>query len=149
MTGIAPFLRYVRTLYRDWKEERFKGEHELFVIQGASRSWEFGYRTEMERIAKEVPWLTYVPTISRPWEDWSLVIEEMTHWTGETGRADDLIRKYADQWSLRGTNTTAYLSGHPEMIEHGKAGSALWMTKKGALKQEVYFIPQRERERLT
>ena len=61
VTGIAPFLRYVRTLYRDWKEERFKGEHELFVIQGASRSWEFGYRTEMERIAKEVPWLTYVP----------------------------------------------------------------------------------------
>ena len=58
MTGIAPFLRYVRTLCRTWKEERFKGRHELFVIQGASRSWEFGYRTEMERIAKEVPWLT-------------------------------------------------------------------------------------------
>ena len=141
VTGIAPFLRYVRTLYRDWKEERFKGEHELFVIQGASRSWEFGYRTEMERIAKEVPWLTYVPTISRPWED--------THWTGETGRADDLIRKYADQWSLRGTNTTAYLSGHPEMIEHGKAVLNRCGWKKGALKQEVYFIPQRERERLT
>jgi ferredoxin--NADP+ reductase len=141
VTGIAPFLSYVRTLYRDWKEERFKGEHELFVIQGASRSWEFGYRTEMERIAKEVPWLTYVPTISRPWED--------THWTGETGRTDDLIRKYADQWSLRGTNTTAYLSGHPEMIEHGKAVLNRCGWEKGALKQEAYFIPQRERERLT
>ncbi len=45
------------------------GPHKLFCLQGGSRSWEFGYREELERIAAEVPWLKYVATISRPWED--------------------------------------------------------------------------------
>jgi len=36
---------------------------------GGSRSLEFGYREEMERVAAEVPWLKFVATISRPWED--------------------------------------------------------------------------------
>ena len=55
VTGIAPFLRYVRTLYRDWKEERFKGGHELFVIQGASRSWEFGFAQRWNGSPKRFP----------------------------------------------------------------------------------------------
>ena len=61
-------------------------------------------------MAAEVPWLTYVPTASRPWEDKS--------WTGETGRVDDVIRKYADAWNLMPDNTTVYLCGHPDMIEN-------------------------------
>ena len=35
------------------------------------------------------------------------------------------------------------------MIEHGKAVLNRCGWEKGALKQEVYFIPQREGERLT
>src|SRR5262245_45973241 len=69
VTGVAPFVSFARSLYKDWKEGRFAGEHELFVVHGASMSWEFGYREELERIAGEVPWLTYVPTVSRPWAD--------------------------------------------------------------------------------
>ena len=60
VTGVAPYVSYVRTLYADWQEKRFPGELRLYIIQGASRSWEFGYRAELERIAGQVPWLTYV-----------------------------------------------------------------------------------------
>jgi ferredoxin--NADP+ reductase len=111
-TGIAPYVSYVRTLLKDWEGGRFTGDHRLFLIQGASRSSEFGYQSEFERIAIEVPWLTYVPTVSRPREDQA--------WTGETGRLDDILDRYVDQWSLDGPQTTAYLCGHPGMIERGK-----------------------------
>jgi ferredoxin/flavodoxin---NADP+ reductase len=133
VTGVAPFVSYARMLMKDWKEGRFKGEHQLFVVHGASRSCEFGYREELERLADEVPWLTYVPTVSRPWDD--------SDWSGETGRVDDLIRKYGDHWSLDGDNATAYLCGHPEMVEHGKAILRRRGWKKEALKEEIYFLP--------
>jgi ferredoxin/flavodoxin---NADP+ reductase len=132
VTGVAPFVSYARKLMKDWQDGLFKGEHELFVVHGASRSCEFGYREEMERLASEVPWLTYVPTVSRPWDD--------PHWSGETGRVDDLIRKYADQWLLDSASSTAYLCGHPEMVEHGKAILRRRGWKKEALKEEIYFL---------
>jgi ferredoxin--NADP+ reductase len=108
VTGIAPFVSYARTLYKDWKEE-------------------------LEQIEAEVPWLTYVPTISRPWED--------PNWHGETGRVEDLIRKYGDQWGLTGADTTGYLCGHPQMIEHGLGILERRGFPKKSLKQEVYWIP--------
>jgi ferredoxin--NADP+ reductase len=135
VTGIAPFLSYVRSLYKDWKERNFAREHLLYIINGASRSWEFGYREEFEKIAAEVSWLTYVPTISRPWED--------PKWLGETGRVEDLIRKYSDQWGLTGRDTTAYLCGHPQMIEHGKGVLQRQGFPREALKEEVYWIPEK------
>ena len=111
---VAPFVSYARTLYRDWKsgDSPMPGPHKLFCIQGGSRSREFGYREELEKIAAEVPWLEYVATISRPWED--------PTWKGETGRVDDLVRKYSDQWGLKPENTTGYLCGHPNMCENGQ-----------------------------
>ncbi len=136
VTGIAPFVSYVRTLHKDWKEKKFSGEHHLYLVNGASRSWEFGYREEFEEIAREVPWLTYVPTVSRPWEDPS--------WKGEVGRVEDLIRKYTDQWGLTGQNTSVYLCGHPQMIEHGKGIVQRRGFAKEAVKEEVYWIPGKE-----
>jgi len=67
VTGIAPFVSYIRTLYKDWKDGKFSGEQKLFLLNGASRSWEFGYLDELRRFAHDAPWLKYVPTISRPW----------------------------------------------------------------------------------
>jgi ferredoxin--NADP+ reductase len=133
VTGIAPFISYTRSLYKDWKEKKFGGEHRFFMINGASRSWEFGYLEEVERVAKEVPWLTYVSTISRPWEDPS--------WQGETGRVEDIIRKYADLWGLSGQTTTGYLCGHPQMIEHGKGILQRHGWAKESLREEVYWVP--------
>jgi len=136
VTGIAPFVSYVRSLHNDWKDGRFKSEHHLYMINGASRSWEFGYREEMEKFAREVPWLTYVSTISRPWED--------TKWQGETGRVEDLIRKYTDQWGLNGHNTSTYLCGHPQMIENGKGILLRGGYPKEGMKEEVYWIASKE-----
>jgi len=136
VTGLAPFVSYVRSLYKDWKEGKFTREHKLFIINGASRSWEFGYRQEMEQFANQVPWLTYVPTVSRPWED--------TKWEGETGRIEDLLRKYADSWGMTGANTSAYLCGHPNMIELGKGILARRGLPKENLKEEIYWIPGKE-----
>lgn len=134
VTGVAPFVSYVRTFYKDWKEKGPLPEgHQLFLLNGASRSWEFGYLEELQRVADEVPWLTFVPTISRPWED--------ENWSGEVGRVDDLLRKYADQWGLSGKNAVAYLCGHPEMIEHGKGILKRIGFTKENLREEVYWVP--------
>ena len=134
VTGIAPFVSYARTLFKDWKEGRFAGDHKLFLLNGASRSWEFGYREELEKLAGEAPWLTCVFAVSRPWED--------DAWKGETGRVDDLIRKYTDQWECTSANSIAYLCGHPEMVEHGKGILKRAGFQKGNLKEEVYWVPK-------
>jgi ferredoxin/flavodoxin---NADP+ reductase len=136
VTGVAPFVSYARSLYKDWKEGRFSGEHKLFIVHGASRSCELGYHDELQRFAAEVPWLLYVPTVSRPWDD--------PEWRKETGRVDDLIRKYTDLWGLDTETTTAYLCGHPEMVEHGKAILRRRGWKKDALKEEIYFLPPKK-----
>jgi ferredoxin--NADP+ reductase len=82
---------------------------------------------------KELPWFKYVPTVSRPWDH--------ADWSGEIGRADDILRKYADHWELDATNTVAYICGHPEMIEHSKAIlKRRGFTEKGSVKEEVYWI---------
>jgi len=136
VTGVAPFVSYVRTLHKDWKEGKYGGEHKLFLLNGASRSWEFGYLEELQKFAREVPWLTYVPCVSRPWDD--------EKWKGEVGRVDDVLRKYADQWGLNGSNAVGYLCGHPEMIEHGKGMLKRIGFQKENLKEEIYWIPGKE-----
>jgi ferredoxin--NADP+ reductase len=69
VTGIAPFVSYVRSLCHEWKGAKIGGAHKLFILEGASRSWELGYSDEIEGVARGVPWLTYGATVSRPWED--------------------------------------------------------------------------------
>jgi ferredoxin--NADP+ reductase len=133
VTGVAPFVSYVRTLHRDWKQGKFPEGHKLYLLNGASRSWEFGYYDEVSKVAAEVPWLTYVATVSRPWED--------NGWQGEHGRVDDLIRKYTDLWGLSAETTTAYLCGHPHMIENSKGILQRVGFTKENLKEEIYWIP--------
>ena len=134
VTGVAPFVSYVRTLSKDWKEGRFDGSHKLYLLNGASRPFEFGYKDELTQFDKELPWFKYVPTVSRPWDH--------SDWSGEIGRADDILRKYADHWELDATNTVAYICGHPEMIEHSKAIlKRRGFVEKGSVKEEVYWIP--------
>jgi len=135
VTGVAPFVSFVRSLYHQGKTSKAAGQNKLFLIDGASRSGELGYREELVRIAADVPWLTYVPTVSRPWGDKS--------WEGETGRVDDLVRKYSDSWRLTPENTVAYLCGHPTMVENAKGILKRRGWQKEALKEEVYFVPSK------
>jgi len=134
VTGVAPFVSYVRTLHKEWTEGRFDGAHKLYLLNGASRPWEFGYLDELRQFAQKVPWFQYVPTVSRPWDH--------ADWDGEVGRADDILRKYAGQWGLDASNTVAYLCGHPEMIEHSKAIlKRRGFVDKDGVKEEVYWVP--------
>jgi ferredoxin/flavodoxin---NADP+ reductase len=136
VTGVAPYISYIRTLYKDWKEGKFAGEQQLFLLHGASRSWELGYHEELQKFSQEVPWLTYAPTVSRPWED--------KDWSGETGRVDDVLRKYTDLWGLTGADSVGYLCGHPTMIANGKGILARIGFGKDGLKEEIYWIPPKE-----
>jgi ferredoxin/flavodoxin---NADP+ reductase len=134
VTGVAPFVSFVRTLSKEWKEGRFDGSHKLFLLNGASRPWEFGYKDELIKFAEELPFFKYVPTVSRPWDH--------ADWPGEIGRADDILRKYADSWGLDATNTHAYLCGHPDMIANSKAIlKRRGFLDKTAIKEEIYWIP--------
>jgi ferredoxin--NADP+ reductase len=135
VTGIAPFVSYIRTLFQDWQQGRFAGDHKLFLLNGAARSWEFGYYDELTKLADQVPWLTCVFTVSRPWED--------ARWNGEVGRVDELIRKYADLWGCTPANSMAYLCGHPGMVEHGKGILKRAGFKKEQVKEEIYWFPPR------
>lgn len=138
VTGVAPFVSYVRTLYKDWKDGKFPADIHLYLLNAASRSPEFGYREEIERVAAEVPWLKYAPTISRPWED--------PAWKRETGRVEDVLRKYTDLWQLTGADTSGYLCGHPQMIENAIGILERCGFAKNSLKQEVYWIVAKEAE---
>jgi len=135
VTGIAPYVSYVRTIHRDWKQGGMPmpGEHRLFCIHGASHAHEFAYRDELEKVAAEAPWLTYVPTISRSWEN--------PDWPGELGRVDDLIRKYLELWHLCPDDTTAYLCGHPGLVENGRGILLRAGWQKNSIQDEVYFQP--------
>jgi len=133
VTGVAPFVSYVRTLYRDWKtrEGPLPGEHKFFCLQGASHSFELGYREELERHASDASWFKYIPTVSRPWDE--------AQWPGEIGRVDDLLRKYIEQWGLPPDKTTAYLCGHPRMIENSRGILERAGWKKDAILEEAFY----------
>ena len=68
---------------------------------------------KLNELAAQEEWFTFVPTVSRPWED--------PDWQGESGRAEDVIRKYGDQLGFDHTNAVVYACGHPQMIENAKA----------------------------
>ena len=130
VTGAAPYISMVRTVRMDL--ERGKSEpHRFVIIHGASRSAEFGiYRDELTELSRE-GWLTYIPTVSRPWED--------PEWKGETGRVEDVLRKYSDQLGFNHTNAVGYACGHPQMIENVKAIFARAGFPKERVREEKFF----------
>jgi ferredoxin--NADP+ reductase len=131
VTGVAPFVSILRTQ----QIERARGtasDHQLLVIHGASRAADFGpYLSELEELSR-AGWLSYRPTISRPWEE--------PNWKGETGRVEDIVRKHADQLGLDHSNSVAYACGHPEMVEHVKDILARARFLKDQIREEEYFI---------
>jgi ferredoxin--NADP+ reductase len=112
VTGIAPFA----SILRQFRRQMRRGEltpPKMVLIHGASFSHEFGYAQEMAHLVAEFPHFGYAPTVSRPWGD--------SGWKGETGRAEDVLRKYADRSGIRPGPGLVYLCGHPGMISAGRA----------------------------
>jgi ferredoxin--NADP+ reductase len=130
VTGIAPTLSMARS-QRIELQQKGGEPHQFLVVHGASRSWELGvYKDELIEIARE-GWLIYVPTVSRPWED--------PDWSGETGRVEDLLRKYADLHGFDHQSAVGYACGHPDMIEKAKSILQRARFPKERIKEEKYF----------
>ncbi len=132
VTGVAPFLSVLRTFILG---EPVPEGIKILLLEAASRSWEFPYVAELDELARKLPFFQVVHSISRPWEDKT--------WTGEKGRAEDLVRKYADAGGFTADRTTAYLCGHPQMIENTKSILSRVGFEKTALHEEIYWIPKK------
>ena len=116
VTGIVPYVSIARQYLHDlveWNEKT--ADHHIYVLMGASYADEFVYDEELSALADEFPDLfTFVPTISRPRES------RNNGWTGQTGRANQVVEEYLDLWGLATGDTLIYACGHPGMIEDVK-----------------------------
>jgi ferredoxin--NADP+ reductase len=117
VTGVAPFASILRQF--QLRASQGVNPPRILLVQGASYSQEFGYAQEMSSLEKLLPGFQYVPTVSRPWGD--------PGWEGETGRAEDVLRKYADEFGINPGTGSVYLCGHPGMISAGRS----MMRRKG------------------
>ena len=128
VTGVVPFI----SMLRDYLHHERTGHH-FYVLQGASYLNEFTYDGELGRLSSERPDLmTYVSTISRPAE------ERNAGWTGETGRVNLIVERYAEKFGLTPEDTLIYACGHPGMIEDVKER----MKPKGFQVEEERFWKQ-------
>jgi ferredoxin--NADP+ reductase len=126
VTGVAPFVSMLRDLVH-----RAESARRVLLLHSASQPAEFGYDAELKALSDSCAWFDYVPTVSRPW----LAPE----WTGELGRAEDIVRKYADSAGFRPSAATVYCCGNPQMIRNvqgllQRAGFAL-----ESIRQERYW----------
>jgi ferredoxin--NADP+ reductase len=139
VTGVAPYVSMVRTAKRQLTEDTAAAAPQILLIQAGSRSEELSYLDELNALSAELPWLTYVPSVSRPWED--------PDWTGELGRAEDVVRKHADDFGATPDNAVGYLCGHPEMIAtvHGILRRCGYQPKE--VREELYFQPSKAEKR--
>lgn len=133
VTGLAPFLSIVRHQIRALETGTLEGPpHRFVILHGASRSPELGpYRHEVAALAEQHDWLDYVPTISRPWAE--------PDWTGETGRVEDVLRKWMDRLGIDPDRAAGYACGNPDMIEKAKGIFARARFAEDAIHEEKYF----------
>jgi hypothetical protein len=130
-------------MYKDWKNggNPMPGNHKLYCLQGGSRSWEFGFREELERIAAEVPWFKFVTTISRPWED--------ADWKGETGCVDDLVRKYTDVcWAAAGNHDRVSLRASQHVRERARHPQARRLAEGLHVRRGLFHTRKRSGRRV-
>ena len=137
VTGVAPYLSILRTratLLRRSASEAAERVNRFLVVHGAGRSQELGiYRVELETLAREFAFITYVPTVSRFSED--------AEWMGEVGRVEDVLRKHADKLMSGSPDSVvaAYLCGHPQMIENARGILARCRVPSERIHEEKYF----------
>lgn len=110
VTGVAPYV----SMLRDLEHNNNLSDAKIYVIEGASFSEEFVYDKELESFDSRYPNVTFVPTVSRP-ED-----PKNKEWTGTTGRANEIVERYLQEFGLLREDTLVYACGHPGMIEDVK-----------------------------
>jgi ferredoxin--NADP+ reductase len=78
-TGLAPFVSYALHL-------RARGsKRKIALLHGARNARELGYRDLFEKMTRENPNFSYLPTVSRPGDPGS------QGWKGHTGRVETLL----------------------------------------------------------
>ncbi|HEV8141011.1 MAG TPA: ferredoxin--NADP reductase [Pyrinomonadaceae bacterium] len=130
LTGIAPFVSILRTQEIE-RRRGYVSDDRFLLIHGTSQVADFGpYLDELRQLAQAGSF-TYVPTVSRPWQE--------PYWKGETGRVEDIVRKHADTLGFNHSNSIAYACGHPRMVENVKDILARAGFQKDQIKEEEYF----------
>ena len=136
VTGVAPYVSMVR----DMAAREAGGEsipYRVVILHSASFSREFGYYEELSALAGQHSWFTYIPSISRTWLE--------PEWKGEVGRAEDVARKHLDTLGFTAADTSIYACGNPDMIENVKGVMRRTGFAKEAIKEEVYWVPEKEK----
>lgn len=128
VTGVAPFVSMARHLaLHPFPDVR------VLILHSASTPAELGFSEELAAATREVAWLEYVRTVSRPWL--------FPAWEGERGRAEDVVRKYADAAGFRPEDTTVYACGHPQMIRNVQAVMERAAYPRHAIREEMFWPP--------
>lgn len=109
-TGLAPYISMLRTHVLGGDSRK------IAVLQGASHSWDLGYRGELEALSRARPNFAYIPVVSRPEGD--------PDWKGRTGRLPAWMENPALAetcgFSLNPPDTHVFLCGNPGMIEQAE-----------------------------
>jgi ferredoxin/flavodoxin---NADP+ reductase len=128
VTGVAPYVSIVRDLAR-----RGVAGQRVLILHAASSPVELGYSEELAERARELPWLEYVRTVSRAWL--------FPDWSGERGRAEDVVRKYADAAGFAPGATTVYLCGNPQMIRNVQGVMERAGYPRESVREEMFWPP--------
>jgi ferredoxin--NADP+ reductase len=128
VTGVAPYVSIVRDLAR-----QPAAPPRILILHSASTPVELGFSEELEASARRFPWLDYVRTVSRPWL--------FPDWSGERGRVEDIVRKYADTAGFDPRSTTVYACGHPQMIRNIQAVMERAAFPRNNLREEMFWPP--------
>lgn len=110
-TGLAPYMSMLRSQLAG------SGARRYLVLHGARYSWDLGYRSELESMARLSQRLIYMPVVSRPDED--------LRWQGLTGRLQDVLFSgdvVERVLPLVPERTHVFLCGNPGMVDTAKAG---------------------------
>ena len=135
VTGVAPYVSIARAQMKALENGELDTPYRFLILHGGSRSWELGtYRDELSRLSKQVQWLDYVPTVSRPWDD--------PDWSGERGRVEDVLRKHLDAAEFPLDDTAVYTCGHPKMIDKAQGIFERVGLDEDAIHEEKYFVEQ-------
>jgi ferredoxin/flavodoxin---NADP+ reductase len=124
VTGVAPYVSMVRDFAR-----RDRPAGRLLILHAASSPVELGYSEELCKLS----WLEYIRTVSRPWL--------FPDWTGERGRAEDILRKYADGTGFLPGDTTVYACGNPQMIRNVQGVIERAGFPRAAFREEMFWPP--------
>jgi ferredoxin/flavodoxin---NADP+ reductase len=131
VTGVAPYMSILRQFVAQAREGA-QIPASITVIEAGSLSAELGYDQEFSAYAREFEWFHYIPTVSRIWLD--------PAWAGERGRAEDVLRKHLDAACCDPADTTAYLCGHPVMIENARGILARAGLPAKSIKFELFWV---------